>query len=181
MSAVVAGCLTERHLTLFGAIVQWFAHHELLMQEIIATVIGSDSAAVMLLTRDLTFGEKHRALLGLLHHRSVPLDRFDAVRAYLKVPNALSRLCDDIEHSAWVAGRSPNSIQPDWILQRPPTIKPMHKAADTRPEDFKEDEDDRVEYTLDELAEIAETLRENHESLFNYAREVGLIDRGMDV
>jgi len=57
----------------------------------------------------------------------------------------------------------------------------MHKAADTRPEDFKEDEDDRMEYTLDELAEIAETLRENHESLFNYAREVGLIDRGMDV
>ena len=72
MSAVVAGCLTERHLTLFGAIVQWFARHELLMQKIIATVIESDSAAVMLLTRDLTFGEKHRALLGLLHHRSVP-------------------------------------------------------------------------------------------------------------
>jgi hypothetical protein len=181
MSAVVAGCLTERHLTLFGTIVQWFARYELLMQEIMATVIGSDSAAAMLLTRDLTFSEKHQALLRLLRHRRVPLDRFDVVRAYLKVPHALSSLCDDIVHSAWVAGPSPNSIQPDWILQRPPTIKPMHKAADTRPEDFKEDEDDRVEYTLDELAEIAETLRENHESLFNYAREVGLIDRGMDV
>jgi len=121
-----------------------------------------------------------QALLRLLRHRRVPLDRFDVVRAYLRVPHALSGLCDDIVHSAWVAGPSPNSIQPDWILQRPPTIKPMHKAADTRPEDFKEDEDDRVEYTLDELAEIAETLRENPESLFNYAREVGLIDRGMD-
>jgi len=110
MSTVIAGCLTERHLTLFGTIVQWFARHELLMQEIIATVIGSDSAAVMLLTRDLTFDDKHRALLGLLHHRGIPLDQFDAIRSYLKVPHALSTLCDDIEHSAWIAGPSPNSL-----------------------------------------------------------------------
>jgi hypothetical protein len=178
MSAVIAGCLTERHLTLFGTIVQWFARHELLMQEIMATVIGSDSAAVMLLTRDLIFSEKQQALLRLLRHRRVPLDRFDAVRAYLKVPHALSRLCDDIEHSAWVAGPSPNSIQPDWILRPPPTIKPMHKGADTRAEDFMEDDDDRVEYTLEELAE---TLSENHKSFANYAREVGLIDGRMDL
>jgi hypothetical protein len=44
-----------------------------------------------------------------------------------------------------------------------------------------EDDDDRVEYTLEELAEIAETLSENHESLSNYARRVGLIDRRMDL
>jgi len=181
MSIVIPGCLTERHLTLFSTIVQWFARYELLMQEIMATVIGSDSAAVMLLTRDLTFSEKHQALLRLLRHRRVPLDRFDVVRGYLKVPHALSSLCDDIVHSAWVAGPSPNSIQPDWILQRPRTIKPMHKAADTRSENFKEDEDDRVEYTLGELAEIAASLGENHKSLFNYAREVGLIERRMNV
>jgi hypothetical protein len=180
MSAGIVDCLTERHLTLFGTIAQWFARHELLMQEIMATVIGSDSAAVMLLAKDLRFGEKHQALLRLLRHRNVPLDQFDVVRGYLKVPHALSKLRDDIVHSAWAAGPSPNSIQPDWILRRAPSIKPMHKAADTRPEDFKEDEDDRVEYTLDELTEIAETLRENHELLFNYTREVGLIDRGMD-
>jgi hypothetical protein len=39
----------------------------------------------------------------------------------------------------------------------------------------------RLEYTLEELAEIVETLSENHESLSNYAREVGLIDRRMDL
>jgi hypothetical protein len=181
MSIVIPGCLTERHLTLFGTIVQWFARYELLMQEIMARVIGSDSAAVILLTRGLTFDGKHRALLGLFRHRGIPLDQFDAIRSYLKVPRALSKLRDDIEHSAWIAGPSPNSIQPDWILRPPPTIMPMRKGADTRPEDFMEDDDDRVEYTLEELAEMAETLGENHESLSSYARGVGLIDRRMDV
>jgi hypothetical protein len=79
MSIVIPGCLTERHLTLFGTIVQWFARYELLMQKIMATVIGLDSAAVILLTRGLTFDDKHRALLGLLRHRGIPLDQFDAI------------------------------------------------------------------------------------------------------
>ena len=55
MDAVTTGYLTERHLTLFGTIVQWFARHELLMQEIMATVSGADSGSIILLTRDFRF------------------------------------------------------------------------------------------------------------------------------
>jgi hypothetical protein len=66
-------CLTEQHLLLFGAIIQWFARHELLMQDIMATVAGSDTAAIMLLTRGLDFEGKRQALLDLLRHRAVPL------------------------------------------------------------------------------------------------------------
>jgi hypothetical protein len=47
--------LTERHLLLFGTIIQWFARYELLMQEIMATVAESDTACIMLLTRGLDF------------------------------------------------------------------------------------------------------------------------------
>jgi len=180
MSAAIPGCLTERHLTLFGTIVQWFARHELLMRKIMATVIGSDSAAVILLTRGLSFGDMRHAVLDLLRHRRVPLDQFDAVYRYLELPDALSTLCDKIEHSTWIPGPSPSSIQPDWILPRPRTIKPMYAAADTRSEDFAEDDDEKVEYTLDDLEEAAETLGRNYEGFSDYVREVGLIDPRMD-
>jgi hypothetical protein len=54
VSITTSDCLTERHLMLFGTIVHWFARYEVLMQQIIATVIGSHLADVMLLTRPHT-------------------------------------------------------------------------------------------------------------------------------
>jgi hypothetical protein len=162
---------------LFGTIVQLFARYELLMQEIMATVIRSDSAAVILLTRGLGFADKRHALLDLLRHRRVPLDQCDAVYKYLEVPHTFSVLCDNIEHSTWMVGPSQNSIQPDWILGFPSTIKPIHKPADTRSEDFIEDDDDRVEYTLNGLAETVETLSKNYELFFDYVWKNDLIDR----
>ena len=114
------GCLTERHLQLFGAIIQWFARYEWLMQEVMATVAGSNSGSVMLLTRGLDFSGKRQALFDLLRHRTVPLDRYDRINGYLMVPHTLTPLRDDIAHSTWIPGPSSNSIQPDWILRLPP-------------------------------------------------------------
>ncbi len=37
MSKGTPDCLTEQHLILFGKIIQWFARHEVLMEEIMAT------------------------------------------------------------------------------------------------------------------------------------------------
>ena len=48
-------CLTERHLLLFGTVIQWFARYEWLMQEVMATVAESDAGSIMLLTRGLDF------------------------------------------------------------------------------------------------------------------------------
>ena len=110
MGAVTLGCLTERHLMLFGTIVQLFARYELLMQEIMARAIRSDSAAVILLTRGLTFGDKRHALLGLLRHRSVPLDQFDAVYKYLEVPHACCATISSTRHR-WSAHPRTRSSQ----------------------------------------------------------------------
>jgi len=63
MSNTNSSCLTERHLILFGTISQTFLRHEQLMQEIMATVMGSDTDSIMILTDSLTFDEKHHALL----------------------------------------------------------------------------------------------------------------------
>ncbi len=56
-------CLTPQHLQLFGTIVQWFARYELLMQEFMAKLAGSETSSVMLLTRRLDFGGNWQALL----------------------------------------------------------------------------------------------------------------------
>jgi hypothetical protein len=175
MSTTPSDCITERHLVLFGTIVRWFARHEVLMQQIIATVIGSDLADVMLLIKSLTTGEKRIALLGLLRHREIPLDQFDAVYKYLKILETFSFLVSDIEHSAWMAGKSSRSIQPDWILKPKPTIKPVHGREDGRSLGFLEDYEDRVEYTLEQLTETAETLGENYQGFLAYCRSVGLL------
>jgi len=172
------GCLTERHFTLFGTIVHWMARHEVLIERIAAHVIGSQSSDVMLLTRDLTQGEKRLALLSLLRHRTVPYDQVDAISGYLQIPETFRALAGDILHSTWVAGRSSSSIQPDWILRPKPTVKPVHSGADGRAEDFLEDYDDQVEYSLDQLAETAKTLRENYQLFFAYCRSVGLVGGG---
>jgi hypothetical protein len=178
MNTVTSGRLSERHLTLFGAIVHCYARYELLMQRIMAQAIGADGSAVILLTRTMTFVEKRQALLALLRHRSVPLDQIDAIRDSLKLPSRMRVLCDDIRHSDWTAGVSKDSIQPAWIFNVSKTIKPLHRTADTSTDDFFEDDDDRAEYTLDELALIAQRLAENYAAFDNFLREVHLIDGG---
>ena len=58
MTITPSDCITERHLMLFGTIVRWFAQYDVLIQQVIATIIGSHLTDVMLLTKTLTTGEK---------------------------------------------------------------------------------------------------------------------------
>jgi hypothetical protein len=180
MNTATSGPLTERHLTLFGAVVHSCARYELLMQRIMARVIGADGSAVILLTRTMTFTQKRDALLALLRHRRVPLDQIDAIRDYLKLPSRMRTLCDDIRHSDWTAGAATDSIQPAWIFNRSKTIKALHRTADTNSEDFREDDDDRTEYALDELKVIAESLAENYGAFHDFVTETHLIESGED-
>lgn len=174
MKNATADCLTPQHLQLFGAIMQWFAHYELLMLDVMATLAGSDAAAVMLLTRRLDLAGKRRALLDLLRHRPVPLDQFDRIRGYLAIPETLSRLRNDIVHSAWKPGESATGVQPNWILRIPPSVKPS-RGDRLESGAYVEDDEDRIEYTLDDLAQIVETLAGNFALFQAYLREVDLV------
>lgn len=168
--------LSEQHLMLFGAIIQWFARHELLMQDIMAAVAGSDTAAIMLLTHSLDFREKREALLNLLRHRAVPQDQFDRVSEYLMPLYTLTPLRNDIAHAAWVMSPSRNSIQPDWILHPLPGIEPLRNEPSAPEKNFVERDCDGASYTLDDLCDIVETLASNHDSFSGYLRKSGLID-----
>lgn len=161
--------LTDQHLLLFGRIVQWFARYELLMQQIMATVAGSDSASVMLLTRGLDFSGKRRALFDLLRHRKIPLDQYDLIERYLMIPNTLTPLRNNIAHSVWVPGPSSNSIQPDWILRLPPSVRPFHGEV------FVVNQEDKIAYSLEDLGEAVDTLAANYQRLSDYLHEAELV------
>jgi hypothetical protein len=167
-------CLSERHLLLFGTIVQWFARYEFLIQEIMAAAAGCDTGSIVVLTRGLDFGGKRRALLDLLRHRNIPLDQYDRINGYLVVPYTLTPLRNNIVHSTWIAGPASSWVQPDWVRRLPPTIGPFHGGGLT------EMEQDKVTFSLDDLNENVDTLAGNYCDFSHYLREVGLIGRYSD-
>jgi len=178
MNKAILGSLTERHLMLFGTIVQLFAQYELLMQEVMTKVSGADPAAILLLTRRLNFGEKRRALLDLLYHWTVPVDQYDRIGAFLLVPENLAELRHDIGHAAWIADQSSSLIQPAWILRVPPSIKPMRDDALAGGDRFIERKDSKVTYTLKGLEDIVNSLASNYELLVEYLQQTDLIRKG---
>jgi len=171
-----AAGLEETHLQLFGMIVQRFAAHELLVQRIMAHALGTHAAPVMLLTRNLPFEGKCKALLDLMRHGKVPLDKLDRVNAYLKVPLARVRLRNDIVHSVWIVADEPNTIQPNWILEPLPRVRPIHAGASASQADFSENDEEKFAYSLADLREIAAALENNRAAFAAYLDEAGLID-----
>lgn len=175
MSTQDLGCLGSEHLRLFGAVTQWFARYELLMQEAIATLSGADPTAVMLLVRRLDFGAQREALLDLLRCRHVPVDRFDRIHAYLLVPHTHRQLLHDIAHARWAPGRLPGSLQPAWVFGLPRSIVALHEVPDDGGEPAPARAAEEDAYSLDDLRDIVRTLATHHAALASYLREIGLV------
>lgn len=161
--------LSERHLFLFGSIINWFARYERLMVEAMARLTGGDLVSIALMTRRLSFEEKRRALLNILRHRGIPIDQYDRVNEYLRIPSGLVALQENIIHSTWVVHHEPNSVQPDWILDLPPTVQPWLGALDS---DFIKGEDEKFGYTIDDLTEVVRSLSLNYDDLANSVKEI---------
>jgi len=175
MNTAIFGSLTDQHLLQFGKIIQLFARYELLMQQVMATVSGADPAAILLLTRGLDFSAKRTALLDLLYHGTIPLDQYDRINAFLMVPHTLTPLRNDIAHAGWISDTFSSWIQPDWILQLPPSVRPLRDASGSSGAHFIEREQDKTAYTLDGLDQIVESLATNCQDLSGYLCEIGLI------
>jgi hypothetical protein len=167
--------LTPKHLMLFGAVTQWFAHYETLMEEVMAAVAGCDLPAVILLMRAHSFSGKRQTLLDLLRHRAAGMDELDRIHSYLAIPYNLARLREDIGHSAWKKGAEADSVQPNWILRVPPRIRPSRGGEDAVSVAYVEDDADQVEYTIDDLEQIVASLAENYVLFANYLEEVNLV------
>jgi hypothetical protein len=167
-------CLTDGHLLLFGKIIQCFARHETLLEEIMAAASGADATSIKLLTMDLNFGQKRHALLNLLRHRALPIDQVDKIQGFLRVPHTFAGLRNDIAHSTWVQGDSPSLIHPAWLTHGPlVAIRAMHDIGEHKG-DFVGNYDDQVTYTIENLQAILKTLEENYRGAREYAAGVGL-------
>ncbi|HLH50844.1 MAG TPA: hypothetical protein VKV96_16000 [Roseiarcus sp.] len=154
-----AQSVTERHLFLFGSIINWFARYERLIAQAMAELAGADYVSVALMTRGLSFEERRRALLSILRHRKVPMDQCDRVSEYLRIPHKLVTLQEEIVHSVWIVNRELNSVQPDWILNLPPTVQPWLAAINGG---LVEDEAEKVGSTIDDLTEVVRSLSLNY-------------------
>jgi hypothetical protein len=175
MSQTARVHITDQHLVFFGTIVQLYARHEVLMQEIMATVSGADVTSIRLLTTGFNFPEKQVALFNLLRHRVVPIDQTDQIRNYLQMPNTYLSLRNDIVHSTWTDALPQNAVRPLWLtLGSQAALKPVHDI-DKGSKEFIEDYDDKVTYTLDDLREIGENLAMNFTGFRDYITKVNLV------
>ena len=167
--------ITDQHLVFFGTIVQLYARHEVLMQEIMATVSGADVTSIRLLTIGFNFPEKQAALFNLLRHRVVPIDQIDQIRNYLQMPNTYLSLRNDIVHSTWTDALPQNAVRPLWLTHgAQAALKPVHDI-DKGSKEFIEDYQDSVTYTLNDLREIGENLAMNYTEFRDYMAKVNLI------
>jgi hypothetical protein len=131
--------LSERHLLLFGSIANWFARYERLMAEAMA----SSPEPIFFVS------------VALMTRR---LSFEEKRRALL-----------NIFRSTWVVHRELNSIQSDWILKLPPSIRPSLGALD---DDLIKGEDEKVGYTIDDLTDVVRSLSLNYAAFADYIKEI---------
>ena len=169
------GALGDRHHAMFGALVQRFAHHEALIDGVIATLSGASVASVKLLMASLDFVQKCDALLNLMRHRGIPVAQYDRVLRFTNAPRTHFDLFRDILHSTWAKSESQNVIYPKWLSHGPAeSVKPLHNVG-TNGGAFQEWPEDRTSYTLDDLDEISQLLVTNCEEFHMYPTEHALI------
>lgn len=167
-------CLTERHFLLFGRIIQSYARHEALMEEIMASVSGADATSVKLMTAHMPFGWKRAVMLNLLRHRGVFGGLTDDLLAFFEPLHDLSRLRDDIAHSSWAQTDPVTAIRPSWLNKGPKSaLKPTHDIGGNGKTYF-EDVEEEATYSLDDLSAIADRLDENEKALRRHLAETDL-------
>ncbi len=67
-------------------------------------------------------------------------------------------------------------VQPDWVLNPDPRVKPSRSNNPGVPgANFVEDDKDKIGYAIGDFEEGVRNLSANHENFVNYLREVRLI------
>lgn len=119
---------TSQHLMAFGAVIQWFARHEFLMQTAMAGITGMDLGPVAVLTAGLNYTAKRDALLSLIQATTVSEDKTQQIREYLDELHKYNALRNSIAHSLWVQGERANAIKPMRLVVRGGVVKLLGHA-----------------------------------------------------
>lgn len=154
-------------MTAFGAIVQWFARHEFLMQGAIAGALGISAAHAAMATSLLSHTQKHDTLKSLLKFESASANRHaERIAWYLGETKKYLRLRNDIAHSVWKVGARPGSI------------RPMYATARGGDGKFVGHADDERDYIVQDLAQIADELSDRYDQFEHFLRSNGLLPKG---
>lgn len=72
-------------------------------------------------------------------------------------------------------GTPPDFIQPNWLLRIPKSVKPMHAGTEVNDGTFEERAEDKMNYSINDLAYIVDNLATHHGRFFDYLKENGLM------
>ncbi|MTJ82175.1 MAG: hypothetical protein F8N37_14370 [Telmatospirillum sp.] len=155
--------VAPQHLLAFGAIVQWFARHEYLMQTAMAGITGTDLSTILVLTAGLSYTAKRDALASLTHTTGLPEPVGEAVRTYLDDLNRHNGLRNAVAHSMWVPGSRPDSIKPMRLIVRGGIGKPVGHIEDER------------DYLAEELLQVATDVAGIYQRFVEFLLSSGLV------
>ncbi len=141
-----------QHLMAFGAIIQWFARYEFLMQAAMAGILGADLGSVVVVTAGLSYNGKRDALLSLTNLTDLAPEKGRQIKAHLDSMHKHSALRNAIAHSIWVPGSRDNAVKPMRIITKGGVGKTIgHDEGET---------DHTPEELLQAVSEIAVLYRE---------------------
>ncbi len=155
--------ITFHHAATFGGIVSSFAMLEWVIQATMAAVSELDLGKVAILTRDLGYSAKRDALYSYMEIMETSDDLKSGIKGFLDEANEYNTLRNHIAHSLWRKGSRPTSLRPMTIKNRGGKGKIIGS-------------EDEPDYTLVELAHIADRLRQIHNSYIQFMRTRGFAD-----
>lgn len=155
--------VTIDHMTAFGAIIQWFARIECLMQGAMAGIVGMNTAETMMLTATMGYSAKKDTLQSLLKLPHPFKAHVERINWFLGEVHKYNGLRNYIAHSMWIEGKRPDSIKPMSVIVRGGSGKYLGI-----------DEEER-DYLFEELIVIADELSARHDEFQKFLRANGIL------
>ena len=157
--------LNEDHFRTFGAIIHLFAKYEALMTGIMACVGKADRTFVSMLASELPYRGKRETTLAMIKSNSLPDEQQERIAWFLGELHKHNQLRNAIAHSLWKRGI------------RPATVRPLSMSVRGGKLDYRGLADDEIDYTGDELVDIANELISNYDKFAEYLDSVGLMPK----
>jgi hypothetical protein len=148
----------------FGAIISAFARFERLIEVVAAHAMGTDIGAATIALSGLGYGPKCEAAIALIGvyppHQDPTLA--EEIKALISKFNERSPLRNHIAHRIWKHGNRPN------------TIKPFGLSVRGKLKGYGMSDDD-IDYSVDELIDIADELVDQYDNARAFLDSKGII------
>ena len=156
--------LSQAHLSPFGSIVHSFARIELLIQAIMGRLVrlngggGLTVDMVVLLTKPMTYAQKRDSLISCMEVFALSEPAKTEITSLLDAAHKHNALRNHIAHSLWRKGARPTSVKPAFMDLR----QGKGRIGGYGDED--------VDYTLDELGNIANELMDTRSAIIQFLK-----------